>query len=1249
MEITLILQSGVQIAVLCNDQLSHTFDWTPLIPKEGDEARPQPLVDPITYGKSIYQALFPADSLARRTLSAERKRILLVTSDDGLQVIPWEYVHDGERFIVTDLAFVRGLPKAKRIPAPELKSGMHIVAVPSNPLDKDVPPLNIDGEWLRLTEVISELENGATLERVRPPTIDRLSEAAAGQRDRVIHFMGHGGQHQTGAVLLFENDKGAPEGIRARDFVQQVGTSAFLVTLNACVSATPGDTKFANLAAALIAAGTPYALGMRFSIADDDARDLSRSFYGQLARGVPVEDAVRQARYKLSRGDHAWAVGVPVLYTALDQPAGGFPRMEGTPHILDKSQPKLDVIAIPRAEGVFQGRVDKLRELGEALTGDTRPRVLTIHALGGQGKTALAREAVERFAWAWQGGVWAISLENLPTRAAFVSGLARFLGIDPNDYVDPAALEKTVLERLTRRTLLVLDNAETLTQAVQRSEPDAVLLARFLREDLSGTRAHLLVTSREVLSFTGEVTIELGGLQPDEGAALFADNASSRNDEIDMGQARLLSGKVDGHPLSLRLLAGAFNTTKIALADLIDQYEKRLTDTTNPYFNERHKSIYAAMDTSIRALPAAMRDLLSGLWVFHAPFLAETAAAIFDPETQYAEGDQSPILDQLHQLWARGLLERERITREDGNVELYRLLPTVRLYLEQYLLGTHERTALLRRFGDAYADLARTIYGQLDRSPALVYIAQQAAADLMRGLDHVEAESEAHGYYLLHRGWVLGRLGDRAQGLLLTEKAKAASEGKYARLELEALNNLALVYRAIGQPTRALELYEQALPIRRAVGDRAGEATTLNNLAGVYSAIGQPTRALELYEQALPIMRAVGDRAGEGATLNGIAYVQIDLGRFTDALIAFDQSIHLEQQVHHPAGEAAGLVGKGILLYQQINQKEAAIASILAAVQVLQRVGLDRDAAGHTIEQLSGMAQAMRTGTYGGASSDSSIMPAEQLRVIVSNTIAVLTSVKEKQSEWRSAMASALQNAQSQGADWQIEVEFFSVVLALLEGRSAALPADHPYAAALQQIQTGIAQGGISAADDASADDEQKEAAQLMETVQAFVFADDWDATRRVVESQQAILFRPEVEQIFEMNIQNAGDPRMVDMLKLHLALLRDCKANGIEATFARINAAQSATTNAAQPDFSVPPDFVTRCAAALKGAPNDKAALFGYLAGLPTDDPSFAALVGVVKTALFMSDPAFADASALSGIHADTWQTILTQFKGDA
>src|SRR5438034_671524 len=81
---------------------------------------------------------------------------------------------------------------------------------------------------------------------------------------------------------------------------------------------------------------------------------------------------------------------------------------------------------------------------------------------GGQGKTTLAREAVERFAYAWPGGVWAISLETLPARADFVITMARFLGIEASE------LEQQVLQRLAmHRTLVVLDNAETLDIAVK--------------------------------------------------------------------------------------------------------------------------------------------------------------------------------------------------------------------------------------------------------------------------------------------------------------------------------------------------------------------------------------------------------------------------------------------------------------------------------------------------------------------------------------------------------------------------------------------------------------------------------------------------------------------------------------------------------------------------------------------------------------------------------------------------------------
>jgi Flp pilus assembly protein TadD len=54
------------------------------------------------------------------------------------------------------------------------------------------------------------------------------------------------------------------------------------------------------------------------------------------------------------------------------------------------------------------------------------------------------------------------------------------------------------------------------------------------------------------------------------------------------------------------------------------------------------------------------------------------------------------------------------------------------------------------------------------------------------------------------------------------------------------------------------------------VGDKGGEATTLNNLGSVYDDLGEKAKALEYYEQALPLRRQVGDKGGEAATLNNL-------------------------------------------------------------------------------------------------------------------------------------------------------------------------------------------------------------------------------------------------------------------------------------------------------------------------------------------------------------------------------------------
>jgi hypothetical protein len=333
--------------------------------------------------------------------------------------------------------------------------------------------------------------------------------------------MGHGGQdQQQGAMLCFEHDNGALHLVAAKEFMQRVRGTLFLVTLNACVSATPGPTSFHNLAAAMVKQRTPYALGMRFSILDEDARTFSRVFYNELARGVPVEEALFQSRLTLAQSRRSWVVGVPVLYTSLTEPAPGFVGHEGIPNIKEY-QLHVDVSILPPIEGAFQGRIHDLITLGTALTGDQRPRILTILGSGGQGKTALALKLAERFAFAWSGGVWACSLEIVPNRATFVIALAQFLGIETQHILDPAEIERQVLTRLNeRRTLLVLDNAETLVEAIEAQNVDAFDLVAFLKK-LLGTSACLMVTSRVSLGWDDEQTYELGGLSPEEGAAPF--------------------------------------------------------------------------------------------------------------------------------------------------------------------------------------------------------------------------------------------------------------------------------------------------------------------------------------------------------------------------------------------------------------------------------------------------------------------------------------------------------------------------------------------------------------------------------------------------------------------------------------------------------------------------------------------------------------------------------------------------------
>ena len=100
--------------------------------------------------------------------------------------------------------------------------------------------------------------------------------------------------------------------------------------------------------------------------------------------------------------------------------------------------------------------------------------------------------------------------------------------------------------------------------------------------------------------------------------------------------------------------------------------------------------------------------------------------------------------------------------------------------------------------------------------------------------------------------------------------AKHFEKLKDVRMQAVALHLAGLDSDILNDREKALEFYNQALPLRRAAHDRSGEAATLQNIGIVYAELKEPAKAIEFSQQALPLRHALPDRAGEAGSLTVI-------------------------------------------------------------------------------------------------------------------------------------------------------------------------------------------------------------------------------------------------------------------------------------------------------------------------------------------------------------------------------------------
>jgi len=236
--------------------------------------------------------------------------------------------------------------------------------------------------------------------------------------------------------------------------------------------------------------------------------------------------------------------------------------------------------------------------------------------------------------------------------------------------------------------------------------------------------------------------------------------------------------------------------------------------------------------------------------------------------------------------------------------------------------------------------------------------ANEAKEDLESILPITTSDSDLYLSTLNNIGGVYSSLGDKQQALGLYNQALPIQRDVGDRAgEATTLNNIGSVYSDLGEKQQALDLYNQALPIQRDVGDRAGEARTINNIGLVYSELGAKQQALDFYNQALSIQREVGDKSGEATTLNNIGLVYSDLGEKQQALDFYNQALLLRREVGDKAGEAR-TINNIRLVYNALGDKQQALDFYNQALPIQQEVG-DKAGEARTINNIGGVYSAL--------------------------------------------------------------------------------------------------------------------------------------------------------------------------------------------------------------------------------------------------------------------------------------------------
>jgi DNA-binding SARP family transcriptional activator len=624
------------------------------------------------------------------------------------------------------------------------------------------------------------------------------------------------------------------------------------------------------------------------------------------------------------------------------------------------AEPLPRVAQLPADIPDFTGRADHVQNLRDLLSGPHRmdsPGAVVVAAVigtGGLGKTTLAVHAAHLLRAQFPDGQLYANMLGATQHPATPSDvLARFLrdlGVDPARI--PVGEEERGAQyrsRLTdRRVLVVLDDAKDAAQ---------------VRPLLPGSAscAVLVTTRNRMPDLAGSRFVDLDVLEHDEGHALFAGIITSERADAEPEATDEVLAACAGLPLAIRIagarLAARGGWTVRSMARRLSDERRRLDE-----LKTGDLAVRACFEVSFSSLPGpaaphgvdpAHAFRLLGVWQGLSIGLPAAAALLGQPEEAVADALevlvdaqllQSPAPDRyrFHDLLRayaadRAIAEETEDARQDAARRiltwyLHTVVAMARVvspHRDQVSPGEPEPDCL--PLGFSTVDQALD-WCEIERTNLVVATQQAARLGLhdiawklpVAALSFFNRRTYWEEWLVTHwvaldsarqatdqRGeaWVLNNIGmafarqRREEGVGYFQQALAIRREIGDRQgEAQAANNVAYASLLLRRFDEALGWLYLALDIQREVGHRFGEGVALNNLGEAFLELGRLDEAVDWLGQALTVYREIGARPAEGDTLSNLGKANADLGRIAEAL----DYLHQAEETHHAVGDRYG-------------------------------------------------------------------------------------------------------------------------------------------------------------------------------------------------------------------------------------------------------------------------------------------------------------------------------------------------------